>query len=134
MRDRIFTYFYSAFSFKNLTMKIIKDTITISELKELCEKGFFVNVLKAVVDIDKKVVAVDAEVHAELMEFLIKEEQSEPKNVWGINLVPSEEDEKFIVFDSLINLKPGLGNRTRGVESPEIRQKITDIINVLVKK
>jgi len=115
-------------------MKIIKDNITIEKLKELCKKGFFVNVLKAAVDIDKKIMAVDAEVHAELMELLIKEEQSEPKNVWGINLVPFEEDEKFIVFDSLINLKPGLGNRTRGVESPEIREKITNIVNALLKR
>lgn len=115
-------------------MKIIKEKIEISELKGICEKGVFVNVLKAVVDIEKEIMAIDAEVHSELMELLIEREHSEPKNLWGINLLPSENGEKFIMFDSLINLKPSLGNRTRGIESRDTREKITKIINLLVKK
>lgn len=115
-------------------MKIIKGKITIYELKKICEKGPFVDTIKAVVDIDKKIMAIDAEVHAELMELLIKEENSEPKNLWGVNVLPNQEGENFIIFDSLINLKPSLGNRTRGIVDEIIRKKITDIINAIVKK
>lgn len=115
-------------------MKIIKDKIEISELKEICKNGPFVNLIKAVVDIEKKIMAIDAEVHAELREFLIREENSNHRYLWGINLVPDREDEGFIVFDSLINLKPGLGNKTRGVKDEKIREEITVIINHLIKR
>ncbi len=115
-------------------MKIVKDKIEISELKEICQKGPFVNVIKVVVDIDKKIMAIDAELHSELMDFLIKEEKSGHKNLWGVNILPNKEGEKFIIFDSLINLKPSMGNKTRNVESTEVREKIANIINALVRK
>ena len=113
-------------------MKIVKDQIKIEDLKEICKNGSFEEVVKAVVDIEKEIMAVDAEVHAELMELFITEKNSESKNLWGINLVPEKDGEDFIVFDSLINLKPGFGNRTRGIESEVIRKKIVDIVNKLV--
>lgn len=115
-------------------MKIVKDTISISDLKEVCKNGPFAEVVKTVVDIEKKIMAIDAEVHAELRELLIREEDSHPQYLWGINLVPDRENEGFIVFDSLINLKPGLNNRTRGIEDAKIRGKITAIINHLIKR
>jgi hypothetical protein len=34
----------------------------------------------------------------------------------------------------MINLKPSLGNRTRGVEDATIREKIIVIVNKLIKK
>ncbi|KKT16221.1 MAG: hypothetical protein UV98_C0035G0001, partial [Parcubacteria group bacterium GW2011_GWB1_43_6] len=37
-------------------------------------------------------------------------------------------------FDSMINLKPFLGNRNRGVDDPEIRKKILEIVENLVIK
>ena len=64
---------------------------------------------------------------------LIEKENSEPKNLWGINIHPDFKGEKFIEFDSMINLKPGLGNRTRGIDNIEIRNKIIKIVTKLVK-
>lgn len=108
-------------------MKIVKDQITISELKEMSAtfSGVFV---KAVVDIEKEILAVDAELHADLMEFLMKEEKSEPKNIWGINLYPEKTGDDFVEFDSMVNIKPGIGNRTRGIDNSEIREKIKSIV------
>src|SRR3989344_666143 len=114
-------------------MKIIKDKIKIAELKEM-QKNMLGNLVKAVVDIEKEIMAVDAPLHADLMEFLITEESSEPKNLWGINFYPEIEGENFIEFDSMINLKPGLGNRTRGVENKEIRKTIIKITSKLISK
>ena len=45
-------------------MKIIKDKITIMELKEMSAKKFG-NLVKAVVDIEKGIMAVDADLHAD---------------------------------------------------------------------
>jgi len=58
---------------------------------------------------------------------------SEQKDLWGINLYPFNKKEDMIEFDSMINLKPWTGNRTRDVEDPLIKQKIINIVNQLVK-
>ena len=108
-------------------MEIIKDKISIQELKEMAEK-MFGSLVKAMVDVDKEIMAVDAPMHADLLEFLIEKENSEPKNLWGINLYPEKTDEDFIEFDSIMNLKPDLENRTRGVEDENIRKKIIEIV------
>jgi hypothetical protein len=81
-------------------MKIIKDNIEIAELKEMAKKmhGEFV---KAIVDIEKEIMTVESEFHSDLMEFLIKEENSEPKNLWGINIYPDLQGDDFIMFDSM---------------------------------
>ena len=113
-------------------MKIIKDEITIGELKEMAQK-MFGNLVKAAVDVEKKIMAVGGELHSDEQELLI-EKGSEVKNIWGINIYPEIKDKNWIEFDSVINLKPHLGNRTRNVDSPEIKQKIIIIINGLIKK
>ena len=115
-------------------MKILKNPISISELREICKNGPFIEVVKAVVDIEKGIMAIDAEMHADLRDELIKQEQSEDKNLWGVNLFPNENSNAFIVITSLINIKPSLGNKSMGIDSPEIKEKVISIINMLVKR
>ena len=114
-------------------MKIVKDKIKISELIEMSEK-MFGGLVKAMVDIEKQIMAVDGELHADLLEFLIEKENSSPKDVWGVNLYPDKFGEDFIEFDSVMNLKPSLGNKTRGIENEELRKKVKSIVNNLVKR
>ncbi|MCD6134390.1 MAG: hypothetical protein J7J25_02590 [Candidatus Omnitrophica bacterium] len=113
-------------------MKIItKDNpISIEELKEIA--SILNNLVKAVVDVEKEIMAVDAELHSDEEEALIKK-GSKQENLWGINLYPKEAKENFIEFDSMINLKPSWGNLSRGIDSPSIREKIKEIVNKLVK-
>jgi len=113
-------------------MKIITDQITIKELKEMAEK-MFGNLVKAVVDVNKEIMAVDGELHSDEQELLI-ENGSKYEDLWGINIYPEITDKNWIEFDSIINLKPAIGHRTREVENPEIREKIIQIVNKLVKK
>ncbi len=87
--------------------------------------------VKAIVDVEKEIMAIDAPMHSDLFEFLIEKENSEPKDLWGINFYPDKEGDDFIEFDSMMNLKPGLGNKTRGVENIETREKITEIVKKL---
>src|SRR5687768_5805935 len=112
-------------------MKIIKDKIGISELKEMAGK-MFGNLVKAMVDVDRGIMAVDAPLHSDLMDLLIEQENLEPKNLWGINMYPEKVGDDFIEFDSMMNLKPALGNKTRGVEDENIRKRIIEIVNKLV--
>lgn len=113
-------------------MKIVKDKINIIELEEM-SKRMFRNLVKAVVDIEKEIIAVDAELHVDLEQFLM-ENNSEPKDLWGINIHPQKNGDEYIEFDSMINLKPAFNNRTRGIESSKIREKIIKIVDSLVKK
>lgn len=114
-------------------MIIVKERINITEIREMAEK-MFGSLVKVMVDVEKEIMAVDALLHADLMELLIGEEESESKNLWGINIHPDKVGEDFIEFDSMMNLKPALGNKTRGVEDENIRKKIIEIINKLVTR
>jgi len=113
-------------------MKIIENKITTAELQALA-KNMFGNLVKAVVDIKRGILAVDAELHADL-EALLMENGSQQKNLWGINLYPELTGEDFVEFDSMINLRPSQDNRSRGVENPDIRKKIIEIVNKVVAK
>ncbi|MFA7319509.1 MAG: DUF5674 family protein [Parcubacteria group bacterium] len=113
-------------------MKLIKDEITIDELREMSGK-MFGNLVKAVVDIEKKIIAVDADLHAD-EEALLLENGSAQKDLWGINFYPELTGEDFVEFDSMINLRPAQGNRSRGVDDVEIQKEILAVVDKLVKK
>lgn len=107
-------------------MKIISDSITMAEIKQMAA-NYFVDMVKAVVDVDRRLLAVDAELHADL-ETLLLQQGSQQKYLWGINLYPDLPKNDFIEFDSLINVRPGEGNRSRGVEEESVRRQIETII------
>jgi hypothetical protein len=114
-------------------MKLIAkgEKISRDELRQMAEK-MFGNLVKAVVDVEKGIMAVDADLHADEEAFLLNE-GSEQKNLWGINLYPEMEGEDFVEFDSMINLRPSQSNRSCGVENLEIQKKILEIVGKLVE-
>jgi len=93
----------------------------------------FGDMVKAVVDINKEILAIDAEMHSDLESFLMNE-GSEQKDLWGINLYPGLDEDQFIEFDSMINLRPVQNNRSRGVDNPEIRNQIIKVVTERVAK
>lgn len=95
--------------------------------------NMFGDMVKAVVDVEKGLLAVDAELHSDL-EALLLENGSEQKNLWGINFYPELQGDEFVEFDSMINMRPSEGNRSRGVESEVIRKKILTIVTQKVKR
>lgn len=108
-------------------MKIIHDIISRNELKDIAQH-LFGDMVKAVVDIEEEIIALDAELHADLESLLLKE-GSKQVNLWGINLYPELLGDQFIEFDSMINIRPSVGNRSRNVESEEIRQRIVAVVS-----
>jgi len=117
-------------------MKIVKDQITINEFRQMALK-MFGDLVKAVVDIEQEIMAIDGELHADEEALLIKK-GSKQQNLWGINIYPDPpaggEGNDWIEFDSMINVRPSQNNRTRGIDNPEIQQKIIKIVNRLVKR
>jgi len=77
---------------------------------------------------------VDAELHAD-EELVLLEHESKQEHLWGINLYPDKVgDANWIVFDSMINLRPSWGNKSRSVDDPIIQEKTREIVNKLVVK
>ena len=112
-------------------MKVVKDKISIAELQHMSEK-MFGRLVKAVVDIEQNIMAVDAELHADEEGFLL-EEGSKQENLWGINILPDKYgQDDFIIFDSMMNIRPSQGNKSYGVNNPEIQGQIREIVNKLV--
>ena len=113
-------------------MKILKDKISTQELKKMA-KNMFGDLVKAVVDVEKRIMAIDAELHSD-EEALLLENGSKQENLWGINIYPENQKEEFIVFDSMINLRPSQENRSRGVDNIEIQKLIIEIVNEIIIK
>lgn len=112
-------------------MKVVKDKIALKELDDMA-KNMFGNLVKAVVDIEKKVMVVDGELHAD-EEALLLQNGSKQRNLWGINIYP-EMKEDFIEFDSMINIRPSMGNKTRGVDDESIKKIIIKVVEDLIVK
>ena len=114
-------------------MKLVENKISNDELKKMSEK-MFGGLIKAVVDIEKEIMVVDAELHSDEEELLLANE-SKQENLWGINIYPENiGNENWIEFDSMINIRPAIGNRSRGIDNSKICEKIIKIVNKLVTK
>src|ERR1700704_4313427 len=99
-------------------MKIVNNKITVAELSEMAEK-MYGSLVKGVVDIQKHILIVDAEMHAD-EEQLLLEDGSIQQDLWGINLYPTKfGTDEFIEFDSMINIRPRQQNMSRGVENED---------------
>jgi len=113
-------------------MKIITQSATLNEIKAMAEATFG-NLVKAVVDVERELIAVDAELHSDL-EALLLEDGSKQKSLWGINLYPEIQGDDFVEFDSMINMRPSQGNRIRGIENEETRKKIIEVVAKRIKR
>ena len=107
-------------------MKIVAKKISLVELNKMAEKNF-ADLVKAVVDIVREIIVIDAELHSDQETFLLQN-GSRQENLWGINLYPGKTGDEFLEFDSMINVRPAYGNKTRGVNDPQIREKIKKIV------
>ncbi len=96
----------------------------------MAENGFG-NLVKGVVDVEREIMAIDAELHSD-EEALLLEDGSRQADLWGISIYPDLAADERIEFDSMINIRPSQGNRSRGVDDPEIRAKIVRIVDALV--
>lgn len=108
----------------------IKIPISVKELAEMA-KDQFGDWVKAVVDIKEGIMIVGGDLHADEEAALI-ENGSQQKNLWGANIWFKKEGDERIAFDSMINIRPAQGNRSRSIENQDIQEKVAKIINDLI--
>ena len=111
-------------------MIILNNPISRTELKEYAANTFG-DMIKCVADVDKGLLAIDADLHADL-ERLLLENGSEQTSLWGFNLYPDEVRDDFIEYDSLINIRSWQGNPSRDVLDKDAREKIASIVNQFI--
>jgi hypothetical protein len=107
-----------------------RDRISLDELRTLAA-GRFGDLVKAVVDLERRIMIVDAELQAD-QEAELLADRSRQQDLWGINLYPDVPGSDWLEFDSMINLRPSFGNRSRGVDDPAIRNRIADLVRDLM--
>lgn len=111
-------------------MKIVQK-ISLAELQTMAE-SMFGELVKADVDVAKRIVIVDMAMHYDGEQALL-EQGSKQNDVWGINLHPADYGtDDFIEFDSMINIRPSQGNASKDVLDLAVRQKIVEIIGEVV--
>lgn len=113
-------------------MKIVKNQLTLKELQTISQRSYG-NFVKAVVDIELGIMAVDAELHADEEALLLKH-GSRQENLWGINLYPKAPKKNWVEFDSMINIRPYQNNHSRNVVDPKIQNQILSVVEKLVSK
>ncbi len=112
-------------------IKIVIDGVTLHELKSMAENQFG-SLVKAVVDVERKMMAIGGELHSD-EETIMIENGSLQKDLWGINIYPEQPGADRIEFDSMINIRPYLGNKSRSVENHDTQIRILEITNQLIK-
>ena len=66
-------------------------------------------------------------------EQVLLEAGSAQNDLWGINLYPEDYGtDDFVEFDSMINIRPAQGNRSRSVEDEGMRAVILGIVGEIV--
>lgn len=114
-------------------MEIIRERTDLAHLRALAGERFG-DLVKAVVDVERGIMAVDAELHSD-QEAALLDDGSTQHDLWGINLYPAEfGSDSWLEFDSMINVRPAHGNRSRSVEHPDLRARIVRIVDALVQR
>lgn len=114
-----------------MPIQTVKSPISREELKSIAQERYG-DLVKAVVDVEQGIIAIGGELHSDEEVLLMDQEGSKREHTWGINMYPEKSGEDFIQFDSMVNLKPSFGNRSRNVENPETREKIKAIVKKLI--
>ena len=112
-------------------MQFVRDSVAVSTLEAMAER-MFGNLVKAVVDVERGVLALDGEMHSD-EEALLLGNGSVQTDLWGINLYPAQfGTTDFIEFDSVINIRPSQGNRSRSVDNPTVQARVRSVVDRLV--
>lgn len=105
---------------------LLKEKAVPSQIQEMLQE--YENMIKIVVDIRRRYLSGGGEMHADC-ESILLEDGSEQDDLWGANWYPGEQR---IEFESLINIRPRLGNRNILIQDEELRKKVETVTRDLL--
>jgi len=114
-----------------MPIKIINQKISKYEITKLAQETYG-EMVKGVVDIRQKIMALGGELHADC-ETVLLEQGSSQSDLWGINIFPDQGNDKRIEFTSLINIRPNQGNRSIEIQDKNLQKQVSAIVNNLLE-
>jgi Protein of unknown function (DUF5674) len=115
-----------------IPIQIVREPVTLDELRSLAQAQFG-EMVKAVVDVQQGIMAIGGELHAD-EEAVLLDQGSRQSDLWGINLYPDAAGAERVEFESMINVRPAQGNRSRSVQDPVLQVRIRDVVSRLVRE
>ncbi len=97
---------------------LLKQRATVSDIQNMLEQ--YDGMIKIVVDIRRHILSGGGEMYADCDTELL-EDGSEQDDLWGANWYP---DEQRIEFESLINIRPRMGNRSILIQDDNLRKQV----------
>ncbi len=105
---------------------LLKEKAVPPQIQEMLQE--YENMIKIVVDIRRGYLSGGGEMHADC-ESVLLEDGSEQDDLWGANWYPSEQR---IEFESLINIRPRLGNRNILIQDENLRKQVESVARGLL--
>lgn len=109
---------------------VVETRIEPAELSRLVHLHFD-DMVKYVVDVEKRIAAVGGALHADA-EHLLLQAGSRQLDLWGANYYPGLGPDDCIEYTSLINIRPAQGNRSMLISDALLRQRVRDITFELI--
>ena len=100
---------------------VLKEKATSIQIQEMLQE--YENMIKIVVDIRRRLLSGGGEMNSDCESALL-DNGSEQDDLWGANGYPNEQR---IEFESLINIRPRLGNRNILIQDENLRKQVESV-------
>jgi len=111
---------------------IVRSKVDPADLRRLVDQ-YFGDMVKLVVDVRRRVVAIGGELHADA-EALLLADGSAQVDLWGANYYPGLGPSSSVEFTALINIRPAQGNPSMEIQDAGARDAVREIVHALVGK
>lgn len=109
-----------------MEIKILTEKMKMEDVRALAEH-WYGTMIKGTVDIAERKVALGGDYHIESGEILIRQ-GSKSGDVWGFNIRFEEDENGVLEFDSMVNIKPVQGNKSRSILDENIVKIAEEVI------
>ena len=113
-----------------MSIEIVRSPIDQNDLRRHAEL-FDGEIVKVVVDLTRMILAIGGEYHAD-EEAVLLDDGSKQSDLWGANVLFGQNNQDRIEYDSMINIRPRIGNRSRLIQDLAIRTRVKEIIDQLI--
>lgn len=105
---------------------LLKEKAVDAQVRDMLQE--YGAMIKIVVDIRRRVLSGGGEMHADCESALL-DDGSEQDDLWGANWYPNEQR---IEFESLINIRPRLGNRSILIQDENLRGQVEAVTHEIL--
>ncbi len=114
-----------------MDIKVFNSKVSKEEILALAEAGYG-DMVKGVIDINKRLIALGGELHADAEQVLL-DQGSKQVDLWGFNIYPDKSREEYLEYTSMINIRPRQDNKDREIKDLNLRRQIKTIIDEMVE-